>query len=187
MKATMTNNDVYRAINILNFLNIRDGDKVLPPKAAAELTLVKGSYKRALESFQSVMNDVLQGLKKEGYDKREADADWYNNEYQKKVEAKEKITPEEKKRALAVKATLPAFEKERADYIAAQNEAYERCSKDEVEIPHAQMSSETYTAICETYGFEGEVKIEYELNGEKFANKASRHALMLDVAAYLVG
>lgn len=186
MKAVMTFNEAFRATEILKFIDIRDGEKELAPKVAAEVMLVKGAYKKALESFQGIMQEVSQGLKKEGYDKREADAAWYK-EYQEKVEAKEKISPEDKKRAATIKATLSLFEKERADYNAALQEAYEKTGKDEVEVAHAYLSQEAYAAICETFGLAGKAKFKFYINGEESVNEVARAPLMFDVATYLVG
>lgn len=196
----MTYNDIFfRNRIVANIPLVFEGRK-LPKSETASVMLIRVAYNNKVQEFEKDMEEVLKGLKKEGFDDRahaiaemesidarmKAAKEWkkgQKGEDGKPVEKPEMPSDEELKKADETRATKEEFEAEKKELEEEYVTARQKRAEQKVEVKNGMFSRSEYAEICEVIGYEGEI----EVSG--FADvpvKISREEFLGMIAAHLV-
>lgn len=172
----MTYNDVFFRSNIASNIPLVLEGRKLPKAETASVMLLRVAYSAKVEEYQKCLEEVLKGLKKEGFDDRaravaemesvdaraKAAKEWKKGKTDKDgkpVEKPEMPTQEELDKAEKTRETVEEFEKEKKELEEAYAEAQRKKSEEKVEIKNGTLSRAEYAEICEMIGSEGEIEI----------------------------
>ncbi len=196
----MTYNDIFfRNRIVANIPLVFEGRK-LPKSETASVMLIRVAYNNKVQEFEKDMEEVLKGLKKEGFDDRahaiaemesidarmKAAKEWkkgQKGEDGKPVEKPEMPSDEELKKADETRATKEEFETEKKELEEEYVTARQKRAEQKVEVKNGMFSRSEYAEICEVIGYEGEI----EVSG--FADvpvKIPREEFLGMIAAHLV-
>lgn len=196
----MTYNDIFfRNRIVANIPLVFEGRK-LPKSETASVMLIRVAYNNKVQEFEKDMEEVLKGLKKEGFDDRahaiaemesvdarmKAANEWkkgQKGEDGKPVEKPEMPSDEELKKADETRATKEEFEAEKKELEEEYVTARQKRAEQKVEVKNGMFSRSEYAEICEVIGYEGEI----EVSG--FADvpvKIPREEFLGMIAAHLV-
>lgn len=196
----MTYNDIFfRNRIVANIPLVFEGRK-LPKSETASMMLIRVAYNNKVQEFEKDMEEVLKGLKKEGFDDRahaiaemesvdarmKAAKEWkkgQKGEDGKPVEKPEMPSDEELKKADETRATKEEFEAEKKELEEEYVTARQKRAEQKVEVKNGMFSRSEYAEICEVIGYEGEI----EVSG--FADvpvKIPREEFLGMIAAHLV-
>lgn len=196
----MTYNDIFfRNRIVANIPLVFEGRK-LPKFETASVMLIRVAYNNKVQEFEKDMEEVLKGLKKEGFDDRahaiaemesidarmKAAKEWkkgQKGEDGKPVEKPEMPSDEELKKADETRATKEEFEAEKKELEEEYVTARQKRAEQKVEVKNGMFSRSEYAEICEVIGYEGEI----EVSG--FADvpvKIPREEFLGMIAAHLV-
>ncbi len=196
----MTYNDIFfRNRIVANIPLVFEGRK-LPKSETASVMLIRVAYNNKVQEFEKDMEEVLKGLKKEGFDDRahaiaemesvdarmKAAKEWkkgQKGEDGKPVEKPEMPSDEELKKADETRATKEEFEAEKKELEEEYVTARQKRAEQKVEVKNGMFSRSEYAEICEVIGYEGEI----EVSG--FADvpvKIPREEFLGMIAAHLV-
>lgn len=196
----MTYNDIFfRNRIVANIPLVFEGRK-LPKSETASVMLIRVAYNNKVQEFEKDMEEVLKGLKKEGFDDRahaiaemesvdarmKAAKEWkkgQKGEDGKPVEKPEMPSDEELKKADETRTTKEEFEAEKKELEEEYVTARQKRAEQKVEVKNGMFSRSEYAEICEVIGYEGEI----EVSG--FADvpvKIPREEFLGMIAAHLV-
>ena len=196
----MTYNDIFfRNRIVANIPLVFEGRK-LPKSETASVMLIRVAYNNKVQEFEKDMEEVLKGLKKEGFDDRahaiaemesvdarmKAAKEWkkgQKGEDGKPVEKPEMPSDEELKKADETRTTKEEFEAEKKELEEEYVTARQKRAEQKVEVKNGMFSRSEYAEICEVIGYEGEL----EVSG--FADvpvKIPREEFLGMIAAHLV-
>ena len=196
----MTYNDIFfRNRIVANIPLVFEGRK-LPKSETASVMLIRVAYNNKVQEFEKDMEEVLKGLKKEGFDDRahaiaemesvdarmKAAKEWkkgQKGEDGKPVEKPEMPSDEELKKADETRATKEEFEAEKKELEEEYVTARQKRAEQKVEVKNGMFSRSENAEICEVIGYEGEI----EVSG--FADvpvKIPREEFLGMIAAHLV-
>lgn len=196
----MTYNDIFfRSRIVANIPLVFEGRK-LPKSETASVMLIRVVYNNKVQEFEKDMEEVLKGLKKEGFDDRahaiaemesvdarmKAAKEWkkgQKGEDDKPIEKPEMPSDEELKKADETRATKEEFEAEKKELEEEYVTARQKRAEQKVEVKNGMFSRSEYAEICEVIGYEGEI----EVSG--FADvpvKIPREEFLGMIAAHLV-
>lgn len=196
----MTYNDIFfRNRIVANIPLVFEGRK-LPKSETASVMLIRVAYNNKVQEFEKDMEEVLKGLKKEGFDDRahaiaemesvdtrmKAAKEWkkgQKGEDGKPVEKPEMPSDEELKKTDETRATKEEFEAEKKELEEEYVTARQKRAEQKVEVKNGMFSRSEYAEICEVIGYEGEI----EVSG--FADvpvKIPREEFLGMIAAHLV-
>lgn len=196
----MTYNDIFfRNRIVANIPLVFEGRK-LPKSETASVMLIRVAYNNKVQEFEKDMEEVLKGLKKEGFDDRahaiaemesvdarmKAAKEWkkgQKGEDSKPVEKPEMPSDEELKKADETRTTKEEFEAEKKELEEEYVTARQKRAEQKVEVKNGMFSRSEYAEICEVIGYEGEI----EVSG--FADvpvKIPREEFLGMIAAHLV-
>lgn len=196
----MTYNDIYLKNRIVANIPLVFEGRKLPKSETASVMLIRVAYNNKVQEFEKDMEEVLKGLKKEGFDDRahaiaemesvdarmKAAKEWkkgQKGEDGKPVEKPEMPSDEELKKADETRATKEEFEAEKKELEEEYVTARQKRAEQKVEVKNGMFSRSEYAEICEVIGYEGEI----EVSG--FADvpvKISREEFLGMIAAHLV-
>ncbi len=163
-----------KAIDVLNreayisALPLNKEGKELAPKTLAKVMLIKVHYSKAAEKIREELQEVLRGLKKEGYDDRaqkQLRMQDINERVAKAVAWKacgegdkpEMPTAEEIKEAKVISKATEAFNKETEELTKAYRLANEEKMQEDCDVKDKRMSEECYADVCAVLGTSGEI------------------------------
>ena len=196
----MTYNDIFFSNRIVANIPLVFEGRKLPKSETASVMLIRVAYNNKVQEFEKDMEEVLKGLKKEGFDDRahaiaemesvdarmKAAKEWkkgQKGEDGKPVEKPEMPSDEELKKADETRATKEEFEAEKKELEEEYVTARQKRAEQKVEVKNGMFSRSEYAEICEVIGYEGEI----EVSG--FADvpvKIPREEFLGMIAAHLV-
>lgn len=146
-----------------------DGKK-LDKKTAASVMLLRVAYGKKVQEFEKDMQEVLKGLKKEGFDERsQAVAEMERIDAQKKkseewkeedgVEKPAMPTDEELAKADETRKTLDAYNEEKKELEEAYLEARKKKVSEKVDMKGYALTKEELGEIYEVVGAEGKFNL----------------------------
>lgn len=196
----MTYNDIFfRNRIVANIPLVFEGRK-LPKSETASVMLIRVAYNNKVQEFEKDMEEVLKGLKKEGFDDRahaiaemesvdarmKAAKEWkkgQKGEDGKPVEKPEMPSDEELKKADETRATKEEFEAEKKELEEEYVTARQKRAEQKVEVKNGMFSRSEYAEICEVIGYEGEIEV---FGFADVPVKISREEFLGMIAAHLV-
>lgn len=184
-KTTMTYGEAYRNNDILKFVLVREGEKQLSAKHGVALMRLKGAYSKAVENFEQGVNDTLKEYRKEGWEKRFEDLDWYQKYLQRK-ESDEEISEDDAKRALEIEPNVEEYKKEVAELNAKYFEIRKEKAEETIEINNGLMPEDFLEALIEAFGYDGNVEIADTPNGVEMKRSLPRVVVYGEIAKYLL-
>lgn len=160
---------------IKNIPLIFEGRK-LPKGMSAKVVLVRVQYDKIIKQFEEDCQQVLKGLKKDGFDERaqkyqrfdeilsrkKAYDNWdleLKNEEGKEIEKPEMPTDEELKELEEGKEGRDEFENEQKELVFEYGKAREEKAKELVLFEEKKFSLDELDAIIELIGIDGEITI----------------------------
>lgn len=197
----MKYNDIFTRKAILNNIPLVFEGRKLGKSEVASLMLIRVAYDRKTDEFNKFMEDVLKGLKKEGFDERsqavqqmedvdrrkKAAEEWKEGDTDKDgkpVEKPSMPTKEELEKADKTRETKANYDKELEELNESYMEARNKKLEEETTISGGTFTRAEYAEICGLIGSEGDI----EMTG--FATEAvkiPRAQLLNMIAAHLVG
>lgn len=197
----MKYNDIFTRKAILNNIPLVFEGRKLGKSEVASLMLIRVAYDRKTDEFNKFMEDVLKGLKKEGFDERsqavqqmedvdrrkKAAEEWKEGDKDpdgKPVEKPSMPTKEELDKSDKTRETKANYDKELEELNESYMEARNKKLEEETTISGGTFTRAEYAEICGLIGSEGDI----ELTG--FATEAvkiPRAQLLNMIAAHLVG
>lgn len=196
----MTYNDIFfRNRIVANIPLVFEGRK-LPKSETASVMLIRVAYNNKVQEFEKDMEEVLKGLKKEGFDDRAraiADMEAVDSRIKTYKEWKkdqkgedgnptqkpEMPSEEEIKKADETRSSKEDFEAEKKELEEAYLEARKRKSEEKVEIKNGMFSRSEYAEICDQIGCEGEIEV---FGFTDVPVKISREEFLSIIAVHLV-
>lgn len=197
----MKYNDIFTRKAILNNIPLVFEGRKLGKSEVASLMLIRVAYDRKTDEFNKFMEDVLKGLKKEGFDERsqavqqmedvdrrkKAAEEWKEGDTDKDGRPMEKPsmpTKEELEKADKTRETKADYDKELEELNESYMEARNKKLEEETTITGGTFTRAEYAEICGIIGSEGDI----ELTGfTTEAVKIPRAQLLNMIAAHLVG
>lgn len=172
----MTYNDVFYRSNIVSNIPLAFEGRKLPKSETASVMLIRVAYANKMEEYNKDMQEVLKGLKKEGFDERsqaiaememidsrvKAAKEWkkgMKDSNGKPIEKPEMPTSEEIAKAEKTRETKDEYESERKELEEEYAEARTKKAEEKVTIKNATFSKAEYAEICDLIGNEGEIEI----------------------------
>lgn len=197
----MTYNEVFFKNNIVANIPLVFESRKLPKSETASVMLIRVAYSNKIREYEKCMEEVLKGLKKEGFDDRaqaiaemeSIDArvkdakNWkqdQKNEDGKPVEQPEMPSSEELEKAEKTRETKEEFEAERKELEEAYIEARRKKGDEKIDIKNAMFTKSEYAEICELIGCDGEIDFVSIFNNEK--GKLGKETFLGMIAANLV-
>lgn len=154
--------------NVLSNIPMSLDGRTLEKGTVANIILMKVAYDRKYDEFQKFMLDVLNGLKKDGYDDRAREyANAEETLNRKKAydswsgegEKPDCPTDEEIEKANDVVANSGDFKKEREELENSFVDAQEKKLKEEVKIQCAPLTKDDFAEICGVVGADGTIEV----------------------------
>lgn len=197
----MKYNDIFTRKAILNNIPLVFEGRKLGKSEVASLMLIRVAYDRKTDEFNKFMEDVLKGLKKEGFDERsqavqqmedvdrrkKAADEWKEGDKDSDGKPMEKPaipTKEELEKADKTRETKADYDKELEELNESYMEARNKKLEEETTITGGTFTRAEYAEICGLIGSEGDI----ELTGfSTEAVKIPRAQLLNMIAAHLVG
>lgn len=172
----MTYNDIFLKRAILRNIPIAFEGRKLGKTEVASVMLMRVVYEKKVEEFNKDMEEVLKGLKKEGFDDRaQAIAEMEKVDLQKKtaeewkegdkdengkpIEKPEMPTKEELKKVEETRKTKEDYDKELKELNENYSAAREKKLNESISLQNSSFSHEEYAEICEVIGLEGNIDI----------------------------
>ena len=196
----MTYNDIFFRNNIVaNIPLVYEGRK-LGKSEAASVMLVRVAYANKVQEYEKYMEEVLKGLKKEGFDERsraiaemedvdrrkKAAEQWKQGDKDdngKPVGKPEMSTKEELEKSEKTRETKEEYDKELKELEEAYGEARRKQGEKDVKLD-AKFTRAEYAEICELIGYEGDFEISSIFTGGK--EKISKEMFLGLIASNLV-
>lgn len=189
----MTYNEIFQNRAILNNVPLVYEGRKLPKTTAASVMILRVKYQQRVDEFVKLIQEVLKGLKKEGYDerlqavqtmedvdRRKKAAEEWNGEGEKPAMP----TDEELAKAEETRATLDAFNEEKKELEEAYQEAQTREGAKDVPFKDSKLSKEELADIYEMIGADGE--FDYTVPGQDKPFKVAKEWFLNMVAMNLV-
>lgn len=172
----MTYNDVFLRSNIASNIPLVFEGRKLPKAETASVMLLRVAYSGKVEEYQKCLEEVLKGLKKEGFDDRaravaemesvdaraKAAKEWKKGDTDKDgkpAEKPEMPTAEELEKAEKTRETVEEFEKEKKELEEAYMEAQQKKSEEKVDFKNGTLTRAEFEEICELIGTEGDIEV----------------------------
>ena len=190
----MTYNDIFFRNNIVaNIPLVYEGRK-LGKSEAASVMLVRVAYANKVQEYEKYMEEVLKGLKKEGFDERSrAIAEMEDVDRRKKAAEQwkqgdkdgkpEMPTKEELEQYEKTRETKEEYDKELKELEEAYGEARRKQGEKDVKLD-AKFTRAEYAEICELIGYEGDFEISSIFTGGK--EKISKEMFLGLIASNVV-
>lgn len=192
--------DVFLKKAILRNIPIAFEGRKLGKAEVASVMLMRVAYEKKVEEFNKDMEEVLKGLKKEGFDDRaQAIAEMEKVDIRKKaaeewkegdkdengnpVEKLEMPTKEELKKAEETRKTKEDYDKELAELNENYYEARKKKLEESTTITNGTFTHNEYAEICELIGAEGTIEL---LGFADEAVKVAREEFLGMIATHLV-
>lgn len=135
----MNYNRVFQVNNVLVNIPLSMEGRKLPGKTAASVMLLRVAYGKKVNEFETDMQEVVKGLKKEGFDERA-------RRYSLPEDDKERMTDEQQRKD---------FESERKELEDAYLEARKRKAEENVEMKCGTLTRDELADLYEVVGTEG--------------------------------
>lgn len=192
----MTYNTIFQNNNILSNIPLAYEGRKLPKSTAASVMLLRVKYQQKCDEFIKTLQNVQNGLKKEGYEQRAQEVAQMKDVFSRKEKAKqwkaeyggekpEMPSDEEIEKAEKTKSEiLEAFEAEKKEIEEATHEAQEKESVKEVVFKDGKLSKEELADIYEMIGVEGQFN--YTMPGTTEGVKVSKEWFLNMIAFNLV-
>ena len=157
----MTTNEMFNnGTSVANIPLVFEG-RELSAKLQAKLMIMRVTYDKAMAAFQEKMQEVVKGLKPEGYD--ELDEGFKKME---SIEAKEGATAEELEEAKKFRAEkLEDYEAKKRILLDKVNEAYIQEGASESDAKVKKFTEDEYAEILSVVKTEGVIK--YSMGEDK--------------------
>lgn len=192
----MTYNEIFQNNNILRNIPLVYEGRKLPKSTAVSIMLLRVKYQQKCDEFIKTLQDVQNGLKKDGYEQRAQEVAMMHDVFERKeiaeqweekegTERPEMPSAEEISRAEKTKAeVLEAFEAEKKEIEDATNEAQEKESVKEIAFNDCKLSKDEFADIYEMIGAEGQFT--YTIPGNSEGIKVSKEWFLNMIAFNLV-
>lgn len=196
----MTYNEIFSRNNIVSNIPLVYEGRKLGKSEAASVMLVRVAYANKVQEYEKYMEDVLKGLKKEGFDERsqaisemedidrrkKAAEEWKKGDKDangKPVEKPEMPTKEELEKAEKTRETKEEYDKELKELEEAYGEARKKHGEKDVKFD-SKLTRAEYAEICELIGYEGDFEFSSIFTGGK--ERISKEMFLSLIAANLV-
>lgn len=196
----MTYEEIFMRRAILSNIPLVFEGRKLGKSEVASVMLMRVAYNKKTEEFNKCMEDVLKGLKKEGFDERaqaiaamedvdrrkKAAEEWKEgdkDEAGKPIEKPAMPTEEELKKAEETRKTKDDHDKELAELNENYSEARKKKLEESTTIANGTFTRSEYAEICELIGSEGTIEL-FGFADE--AVKVARAEFLAMIATHLV-
>lgn len=144
--------------NVLFNIPMELGDKSLSGDASADVILTRVAYEKKAEEISSFMQDVMSGLKKDGYDEMERKVSFMRDvEAKMSCELSEKPSDDDVNEADRIrKEILPDYEKKREEIEKSFMSAQEKKMQEETDEPSSFITRKDFSEICGLMGVSGD-------------------------------
>ena len=175
----MTVNETFNNRTIVSNIPLVFEGRELSSKLQAKLMIMRVTYDKSVSAFQEKMQEVVKGLKVEGYDNLEAEI-----KKMLAIEKKEDASKEELEEAKRIREEKYAdYEEKKKVLIEKVNEAYNQEGLEQTDIKVKKFTEEEYSEIISVIKTEG--KIKYAMNNDESVD-IPKMAFLSMIAANLV-
>lgn len=145
--------------NVLQNIPFTVGDRKLTGDAVANVILLRVSYERKAEELSNFLQEVVKGLKPDGYDERErAVADMTRVEEMEKGDGEKPSSDDIEKARKTRNDVLEMHNEEREALERSFSEANEKKLSEETTIEGRPLSRQAFSDICSLLGVDGEME-----------------------------
>lgn len=175
----MKNFEVFNKAVVVKNIPLAFEGRELPSKLQAKLMLMRVSYEKFSASFNEKLQDVLKGLKAEGFDElaqkiREMES----------IEKNENATPEEIEKAQQIRhADYDNYKKQEKELLEKYQEAYNQELNEESGFNEKKFSEEELAEIIDMIKTDGEIDF---VGGDGNAVKIKKMELIGLIASVFV-
>lgn len=139
----MDYNKIFQRNNVLVNIPLSNEGRKLPGKTAATVMLLRVAYGNKVQEFEKDLQEVLKGLKKEGFDER-------LQKYELPEDNAERMSDEQERKG---------FEQERKELEEAYMEARKKKSEEKVDMKGKSLTAVELADIYEVVGTEGKISL----------------------------